>query len=112
MTAWYNMIRCESIGACVRACVRSWCIVRIILYMRCMSSRDGGRIARVQIGCAGRRGRKHRRNRGLPDEAPVIEAAFPARFSAFPFRKCVPEAERLVSRARDDRLAIRAHREV
>jgi hypothetical protein len=66
--------------------------------------------------CRRRGGQKQSEERGasreLPDEARVIEAAFPARFSTLPFRKCVPEAEGFVSRARDDRLAVRTHREV
>lgn len=47
-----------------------------------------------------------------PDEAPVVESAFPARFPTLALGKCVPEAKRLVPSARDDRLAVGTHRKV
>ena len=48
----------------------------------------------------------------LPDEAPIVESAFTARFAALPFRKSVPKAERFVACASDDRLAVWTHSEV
>lgn len=50
--------------------------------------------------------------RVLPDETPIVESAFAARFAALPFRKRVPKAERFVACSRDDRLSIWTHREV
>ena len=50
--------------------------------------------------------------RWSPDKAPVVESTFTARFATLALGKCVPEAERLVPSARDDRLAVGTHREV
>ena len=46
------------------------------------------------------------------DKSTVVKSALATRLATLALGKCVPEAERLVPGACDNRLAIRAHREV
>jgi hypothetical protein len=127
--AWcvlYNMCLCRVSGIagvqmrCVRGFgrVRQWILQcpeqRCVGYERGQSAKQGSTRREKEQGQTGHdmRRKAHATRNVSSDEPPVVKSALATCLAPLAFGKRIPETECLVPGARDNCLAIRAHREV